>query len=282
MSGFHDMHCHLDFIEGAEDVAAEAREAGSLLYANTVTPEGWIAARERFAPFDNVRVGFGMHPWWAAGEPTEPDSAPRQASQRAARRQEEAAALSRRELTEDEQARIAATLGLLEEHDPVFIGEIGLDFGWRHQQSRLAQERMFEQISAWAGTRGGKVLSIHSIKAARETIEVLDRTGALDTCSCIFHWFSGPSDLLKSAIDAGCFFSCGLRMLGTGKGREYVKAIPAERLLLETDAPAQRGMHLRYADLRCDLEAAAAAIADIKGPRALQAMSDAAEALLER
>ena len=36
---------------------------------------------------------------------------------------------------------------------------------------------------------GGKVLSIHAVKAAGEALDVLERAGALAGNACIFHWF---------------------------------------------------------------------------------------------
>ena len=280
MHELHDMHCHLDFIEGAEALAAEAGRVNTMIFANTVTPAGWLEAQERFGGFANVQVGFGMHPWWAAGEPEEPGNEDREGSQRASRRREAQAAEERRDLTETESSRIAETMKLLDAGDPIFIGEVGLDFGWRHQRTRMVQESMFESIAAWAGQRGGKLLSIHSIKSAQQVIDILDRTGALSTCACVFHWYSGPSDLLKRAIDAGCYFSCGFRMLDTKKGREYVKAIPVDRILLETDAPPERNTPYPYAELRRDLERAAEAVAAIKGPKALQSIAETTRTLL--
>ena len=64
MTELHDMHCHLDFMTNGESVAREAAAAGSLLFATTVTPDGYVRARERFGAFGNVRVGVGLHPWW--------------------------------------------------------------------------------------------------------------------------------------------------------------------------------------------------------------------------
>ena len=60
----HDAHVHLDFMTNAEQVAASAAAAGVNLFANTVTPEGYAAASERFAAYDNVHLGCGLHPWW--------------------------------------------------------------------------------------------------------------------------------------------------------------------------------------------------------------------------
>ena len=54
---------------------------------------------------------------------------------------------------------------------------------------------------------------------------------------CIFHWFSGTATERKKAIEAGAWFSINPKMLHTNSGRETIKALPSERILLETDAP---------------------------------------------
>lgn len=286
MTTLHDMHCHLDFITNGEEVAREAQDAGSLLFANTVTPEGWLAAYARFSRFGNVKVGFGMHPWWVSG-PSGSSSAEntqrQESSQRAEHRRlaSQAAAINTA-FDALEQTRRENVISLLEEHDPRYVGEIGLDFGWRHQSSKHMQLAMFRAIASWAAKRQGKLISLHSIKAARETLDILEQSGALGTCACLFHWFSGPSDQLKRAIDAGCYFSCGARMLATAKGKEYVKAIPANRLLLETDAPPERDTAYSFARIHADLEVVAQSIAAIKGPDVLETIEQTATMLLDR
>ena len=286
MVALHDMHCHLDFMTNGETVAREALLADTLLFANTVTPESWLATRDRFSEFGNVIVGFGMHPWWVSGtvDDSSIENGKRLAeSQRAEHRRlahEAEAAIPVHD--QRAQKRRKEVARLLEEHDPTFIGEIGLDFGWRHQASKNTQLEMFEAIARWAASRQGKLISLHSIKAARETLDILEASGALASCTCLFHWFSGSSDLLKRAIDAGCYFSCGVRMLATGKGREYVKAIPANRLLLETDAPPERDTAYSFAAMQADLESVAQSIASIKGKAALETIEQTARELLGR
>ena len=281
---FHDMHCHLDYMANGEMVAASAREAGTLIFANTVTPEGWASATERFARFDNIIVGFGMHPWFVADAMPVDEPAPRKAS---SQRAEHKRLVDEGRQTQNGSAqrsaeKIAGTIALLEERNPGIIGEIGLDFGWRHAATSSEQVQMFSAIAEWAAREGDKLISLHSIKAARETLDILEQSGALSTCTCIFHWFSGSSDQLKRAIDAGCYFSCGPRMFATGKGREYVKAIPVKRLLLETDAPPQQGDRYSYAQLRCELENAAQSVAAIKGEGALEVIAETSARLLAR
>lgn len=225
-----DAHIHLDFMANGEEVAAAAQAAGVRLFASTVTPDGFVAARETFGRFDNVDVGLGLHPWWVEAERAERD--------------------------------LAALLELLPETP--FVSEVGLDFGKRHLDTRELQAATFARIAQACAQAGGKTLSIHAVHAAREAIDTLEDAGTFESCRCIFHWFTGPSDQLKRAIEAGCFFSVGTRMLNTGKGREYVKAIPADRILLETDAPAERGQAVRFADLHAELAEVAHRIEAIK------------------
>ena len=239
----HDMHCHLMFMENAEEVAADARAAGTLLFANTVTMREYETARKRFKAFDNVRVGLGTHPWWADGQ-FDPDLFEQLASRER------------------------------------FIGEIGLDLGRRHEENRQAQIDAFAWEANICARQANKVMSIHAVHATKEVLDILRRTRALELCTCVFHWFTGPSDLLKEAIEAGCRFSVGPRMLATGKGREYVKAIPAPQMLLETDAPPEQGQRYSYVELASELRKAAEGIAAIKGAEALDAIDENARRLL--
>ena len=239
----HDMHCHLAFMENGEEVAAEAQAAGTLLFANTVTMREYVAARKRFAAFENVRVGLGTHPWWA----------------------DDAFDLDRFEKLASRER---------------FIGEIGLDLGRRHEDNRKAQLDAFVLAANICARQGNKVISLHAVHASAEVLGILQSSAALQTCTCIFHWFTGPSDVLKRAVQAGCFFSVGPRMVATGKGREYVKAIPATQLLLETDAPAEQGQRYSYAELRAELEKAAGAIAAIKGESIIETIEQNARTLL--
>ena len=238
----HDAHVHLDFMANAEQVASDAYSADIALFANTVTPDGWAAARARFIDFENVHVGWGMHPWWV-----------------------------------DDAS--ASTLPSIPE-DVRFVGEVGLDFSRRHEETRDAQIEVFQTIANACAEQGGKIISIHSVHAARETLDILESCGALESCTCLLHWYTGPSDQMKRAIVAGCYFSVGPRMVATAKGREYVKAIPDKQILLETDAPPEQGVPYSFAELRFELESVAASIAAIKGEGVLDTIAETSKALL--
>ena len=232
----HDAHVHLDFMANAEQVASDAYSADIALFANTVTPDGWAAAQARFSGFGNVHVGWGMHPWWV-----------------------------------DDSS--ASTLPPIP-NNVRFVGEVGLDLSRRHEETRDAQLEVFQTIAKTCAEQGEKLISIHSVHAARETLDILETCGALESCICLFHWYTGPSDQLKRAIVAGCYFSVGPRMVATAKGREYVKAIPTKQLLLETDAPPGQNVDYSLAVLQTELSVVSQTISSIKGEDALETIDN--------
>lgn len=203
-----DMHCHLDFASDAVAASAELAAYGVGAFSVTVTPLDYERTEALLADCGNVRVGAGLHPWWIAeGRCGEEDVA----------RFEQLAKRTR------------------------FIGEIGLDFAGERASAREVQMAAFDRASAVCASEGGKVLSLHAVRAAGDVLDVLERTGALASNACIFHWFSGTSDELHRAMRAGCFCSINPRMLETKRGRAYASAVPVDRLLLETDAPGEPG-----------------------------------------
>ncbi|MGN0075923.1 MAG: TatD family hydrolase, partial [Parafannyhessea sp.] len=185
-----DAHCHLDFMSNMRDVATDARADGLWVLANTVTPTGYLAARDALADQPNVRVALGMHPWWVAdGHVGEKDV--------------------------DDFVELAAKAR--------FVGEVGMDFSPKHvpEGSLDRQREAFRRACAAAAAEGPepRVMSIHSVRSAGEVLDVLAETGCLDRCRCVFHWFTGTSDELHRAVVSGCWFSVNEMMLRTRRGR---------------------------------------------------------------
>lgn len=236
-----DMHVHLDFMQDMAGVAAEADGLGLGLFATTVTPSGYEQARSALQGAPNVRVGAGLHPWWVADG----------------------------RCGAEELAQVTALV-----RQTRYVGEIGLDLSPKHvpEGSFDAQLTAFEAIvTAAAETSEAsepKVLSIHSVRAAGLALDVLQRTGALSRCSCIFHWFTGTSDELHRAVRAGCYFSVNEMMLRTRRGREYVRQLPAGRLLLETDLPPGEDVPFAAAEIWGSLKRTAEQLATIRGTTA--------------
>lgn len=81
------------------------------------------------------------------------------------------------------------------------------------------------------------MISIHAVKSATEVMDIIEKSGIAKDNTIILHWFSGSSDELKRALDAGYYFSVGPKMLSTNKGHEYIRQIPEGRMFIETDLP---------------------------------------------
>ena len=229
-----DMHCHLDRMANADEVAREAVANDMALFCTTVTPADALAARSRFGTPPNVRVGVGLHPWWTTDGRCG-------------------------EIEIEQAAQLAAASR--------FIGEVGLDFGPRHAANAQRQLDALEAIArACAGHPvEGRVLSIHAVRSAGEALDVFERHGLTASAHCIFHWFSGTSDQLARALDAGCLFSISERMLATRRGREYARQIPLDRLLLETDLPEQLDKPCSADQIEASLMRALHELAHIRG-----------------
>lgn len=256
----YDMHCHLDFASNAERVAREAAALGIGAFSCTVTPAGFARASTTFAECEHVRVGLGLHPWWAAdGRCGEAEIAQFEALA-------EGAAHAHSEIAAGNATRAQLETPAENITHTQFIGEVGLDFaGARGEgEARARQVAAFERaLAACAGS--ARVISLHAVRSAGAVLDALERSSALEQHTCVFHWFSGTSDELTRAARTGCFFSIGPRMLATKRGRAYARAVPADHLLLETDLPARAGEPWSAAAWRAELEGALGALAEARG-----------------
>jgi len=141
----------------------------------------------------------------------------------------------------------------------VAIGETGLDYHYDHSP-RAVQRRSFDLHIALA-IETGLPLVVHSRSADDDTIAALrEARGAAG----VLHCFTGGPELFEAGIDAGWYFSFGgmvtFRNFG---GEEVLRAVPADRLLLETDSPylapvPWRGKRNEPAFIAATLERAAA------------------------
>lgn len=203
-----DSHCHLDFPDFADeldDVVARAGEAGvgwMLTIGTHVTRfEQVRAVAERF---DNVWCSVGVHPHEAASEP---------------------------EMTPD------ALAGLADHPKVVGFGESGLDYYYEHSP-REAQQKSFRAHIA-AARQTGLPLIVHSRDADDDTIEILRDEHARGPFSGLIHCFTAGPGLAECAVELGLYvsFSGIVTFKKADDLRQTARNVPAERLLVETDAP---------------------------------------------
>ena len=221
-----DAHCHLGFASNARALAEQGSYEGMGFFSGTVTPQDYEAQACLLGSCSNVRLGLGLHPWWVSERTFEANN--------------------------EEESQIQQVIRLAQQTR--YINEVGLDFSPAHTKTKDTQVRAFRAVLT--SLDEGAIISIHSVKAFDVVFDLLRQTNTLAQSKCIFHWFSGSSEQLHQAVKAGCYFSVGERFLPSKRAKEYLKVIPQNRLLLETDLPAKQRPDTTFEELRASLYAA--------------------------
>ncbi len=203
-----DSHCHLDFPDFAEELDAvvqRARDAGVKRFVTISTRLRRFSEIRAIAErFDDVYCSAGTHPHNAAEEVDLPVEA-----------YVEAAAYEK----------------------CVAIGEAGLDF-YYDNAPRADQEAGFRtQIEA--ARRTGLPLVIHTRDAEEDTARILREEMAAGRFDAILHCFSSKRELAEVGVELGLYvsFSGILTFKKSEEIRAIARDLPADRLLVETDAP---------------------------------------------
>ena len=196
-----DFHTHLDLYPDLADAIAACDRRKTATLTVTTTPRAFTRNCKLTRRSEFVRVGLGLHPQLVAER--------------------------------------SAEIELFEELLPQsrYIGEIGLDAGPRHYGSFELQKSVFERILLMCANEGGKILSIHSVRAARPVLDLLELYFPPDRGTAVLHWFSGSAGEVRRAAALGCYFSVNERMLASPRGRRIMRDVPEDRLLTETDGP---------------------------------------------
>jgi TatD DNase family protein len=211
-----DSHCHLDFEDfGSElpEVLARARRAGvggMLTICTKITEFPAVCALAE--AHHDLWCSVGIHPHEAASEP----------------------------------ATDAASLAELARHPKVVgIGECGLDFYYEHSP-RKRQADVFRAHAA-AARKTGLPLIVHTRDADAETAEILAEESRAGALRGVIHCFSSGPELAEKALSLGFFLSfSGIVTFKKAEAlREVAKSAPADRILVETDAPYLAPVPLR-------------------------------------
>ncbi|HWA26298.1 MAG TPA: TatD family hydrolase [Lacunisphaera sp.] len=132
------------------------------------------------------------------------------------------------------------------------VGEIGLDRwildGIKPDDPRIAGLRvapLAEQVEVFAAQLSlaaelNRAASIHCVQAFGALLDVLQKTPR-PARGFLLHGYGGPSEMVSPFADLGAYFSFNVELLGPRHAarRANFKSIPADRLLVETDAPTK-------------------------------------------
>ncbi|MEW6587006.1 MAG: TatD family hydrolase [Nitrospirota bacterium] len=116
----------------------------------------------------------------------------------------------------------------------VAVGEIGLDYHYDNSPREIQRDVFLKQLLLAREIHLPVV--IHSREAKKDTIDIVRESGV---CRGVFHCFSGDMDMASEVIGMGFHISIAgpVTFKNAKQLKDIAKAIPDDRLLIETDAP---------------------------------------------
>ncbi|MCW5771974.1 MAG: TatD family hydrolase [Rhodospirillaceae bacterium] len=203
-----DSHCHLDFPDFAPDragIVARARNAGVGIMVTIGTRLSKFAEVRAIAESDPaIYCSVGVHPHEAEKEGVG-DPAP--------------------------------LLAAAAHPKVVGIGETGLDYFYKHSDP-AAQDRSFRAHIA-AARETGLPLIVHARDADTDAMRILAEEHARGPYPGVIHCFTASRALAEHCVGLGLYisFSGILTFKNARDIQETAKALPLDRILVETDAP---------------------------------------------
>jgi TatD DNase family protein len=203
-----DSHCHLDFPDFAGDldgIVARAGEAGvGTLVTISTRIRRFDAVRAIADRYKNVFCSVGTHPHYAHEE---------------------------LDVSAEEIAR------LTDHPKVVAIGEAGLDYHYDNSPRDAQAAGLRTHIAAARMT--GLPLVIHAREADAELAEILEEEAGKGVFPAVRHCFSSGRRLAETGIALGHYvsFSGIVTFKNANDLRAIARDLPADRILVETDAP---------------------------------------------
>ena len=203
-----DSHCHLDFPDLAEErdaVVARARETGIVRMVTISTKVKQFETISTIADaYDDIFCSVGTHPHHADTE---------------------------LDITADDLVRLA------EREKVVAIGETGLDYFYDKAPREAQSEGFRRHIDA--ARRTGLPLVIHARDADEDMARILTEETGKGAFPFVLHCFSSGRALAETGIKLGGYvsFSGILTFKNSQDIRDIARDMPADRILVETDAP---------------------------------------------
>lgn len=201
VEGLVDFHCHLDLYPDHAAAVAECERARVFTLGVTTTPKAWPRNKQVAAGTKYVRAALGLHP----------------------------------QLVAERASEIELWASYL--HEARYVGEVGLDGGPRFFRSLPLQREVFKQVLRLCAHQGDKILTVHSTRAAKAVLDLLEEYFPPSRGKVVLHWFTGSRAEARRALDLGCYFSVNVAMLQSQRHRPMLEELPFSRLLLETDGP---------------------------------------------
>lgn len=225
-----DTHCHLTFPDFAGRLDAVMRDAAAAGVSGAITIStttyDCLDALAIARAHPRVWCSAGVHPLYSAAN--DPRATARNGGQTGH--------------CWENLRKVAA--------DPKCVawGELGLDNHYPEPPRNIQREVVDEQLTFIGGCNhggpggigkpAGLPVVIHCREAFDDLIPILRRTN-LDPARFVFHCFTGGPEDVRKALDFGAFvsFTGVVTYPNAPEVREAAKLVPADRIMVETDAP---------------------------------------------
>jgi TatD DNase family protein len=202
-----DSHCHIDFPDYADGVAPllanMARCGVSHALCVSVSLERFPAVLDLAERHANLFASVGVHP----------------------------------DHEETREPEVEELVRLADHPKVVAIGETGLDY-YRSPREAVPWQRERFRTHIRAARAARKPLIIHTRNAAEDTLGILAEEGA-EEVGGVMHCFTESLAVAERAMAMGFHisFSGIVTFKNAAELREVARAVPLDRLLVETDAP---------------------------------------------
>lgn len=206
---FIDSHCHLDRLDlsvydndfAAMLAAAKARSVDKMLCVS-ISMAQFEPMQQLIAPYANVFASVGVHPLSAA----------------------------------EEQVSVEELLAKAQLDNVVAIGETGLDYYYQTDTQEVQQQSFKNHLIA-AGQAGLPVI-VHTRDARQDTLYMIQQYGNSDSAG-VLHCFTESLEMAQAAMALNYMisFSGIVTFRNAAELREVVKAVPMDKILIETDSP---------------------------------------------
>src|SRR6266545_758528 len=152
-----DSHCHLDLYPDVPAAIRRIDAAGVLTIAVTNTPSVFEYLTALVGPAKSIHVAIGLHP----------------------------------ELAHERDGELPLFHQLLPRTR--YVGEVGLDYVTSDRERRDRQRRALTRIVEWCAEAGGKIVTVHSRRAANDVVDVFGAFAG----TYILHWYTGSIQSLN-------------------------------------------------------------------------------------
>lgn len=152
-----DFHCHLDLYPNYLEVIRECEDLRIKTLTVTNAPCVWTQNKMFLKDCQHIRAALGLHPQLAHVR--------------------------------------AEEINLFEKYLPEtrYVGEVGLDGSSDFVNTLEIQRKVFQKILELCSSAQGKILTVHSRRATREVIEMIENYLPADKGRVVLHWFTGSS-----------------------------------------------------------------------------------------